>query len=71
MKAKKWQLLSREAARLCKIMAAILFIIGANKIGNKIHCAASKVDDTWWKYSLTTDYYVEVQHLGETAATRP
>ena len=36
-----------------------------NKIGNKIHCAASKVDETWWKYSLTMDYYVKVQHLGE------
>ena len=52
-------------------MAAILVINGANKIGNKIHFAASKVDETWWEYSLTMDYYVEVQHLGETAATRP
>ena len=46
-------------------------IIGVNKIGNKIHCAALKVDETWWKYSFTMDYYVEVQHLGETPATRP
>ena len=46
-------------------------MIGANKIGKKIHCAASKVDETCWKYSLTMDYYVEVQHLGEPAATWP
>ena len=46
-------------------------IIGVNKIGNKIHCAASKVDETWWKYSFTMDHYVEVQHLGESPATRP
>ena len=52
-------------------MAAILAIIGVNKIGNKIHCAASKVDETWWKHSFTMDYYVEVQHLGEPPATRP
>ena len=36
-----------------------------------MHCAALNVDQTWWKYSLTIDYYVEVQHLGEAAATRP
>ena len=52
-------------------MAAILPIIGVNKIGNKIHCTASKVDETWWKHSFTMDYYVEVQHLGEPPATRP
>ena len=52
-------------------MAAILAIIGVNKIGNKIHCAASKVDETWWKHSFTMDYHVEVQHLGEPPATRP
>ena len=70
MKAKKCNLLNREAARLCN-GGNFWLIIGANKIGNKIHCAASKVDKTWWKYSLTMDYYVEVQHLDETAATRP
>ena len=46
-------------------------IIGVNKIRNKIHCAASKVDETWWKYSFTMDYHVEVQHLGEPPETRP
>ena len=47
-------------------------IIRVNKIGNKIHCPASKVDETCWKYySFTMDYYVEVQHLGEPPATRP
>ena len=52
-------------------MAAILANYRSKKkIGNQIHCAASKVDETWWEYSLIMDYYVKVQHLGETAATR-
>ena len=70
MKTKKWHLSGTKSARHCNWQQFWL-IIGANKIGNKIHCAASQVDKTWWKYSLTMDYYVKVQHLDETAATRP
>ena len=54
MKAKKWHLLSREAAGLCN-GGNFGVNIGVNKIGNKIHCAASKADETWWKYLSTMD----------------
>ena len=69
MKAKKRHLLSREATRLCD-GGQFWLNTGANKSCFK-NCAASKVNETWWKYSLTMDYCVEVQHLGETAETWP
>ena len=69
MKAKKWHFWGEKPRALQ--WRQFWLIIGVNKIANRIHCAASKVDETWWKYSFTMDYYVEVQHLGEPPVTRP
>ena len=35
-------------------------IVPANKIGDKIHCTASKVDETWLNYRLAIYYYLKV-----------
>ena len=46
MKAEKWHLLSHEAL----LWREFWLIIQANKIGDKIHCTASKGNETWLNY---------------------
>ena len=47
-----------------------LLIIEANKIGDKVHCTASKVHETWLKLSFDFYYYVNVQELNHTCESR-
>jgi hypothetical protein len=37
---------------------------------DKIHCTASKLDETWLKTSLAIDHYVKVQQLDDICETR-
>jgi hypothetical protein len=51
-------------------MAAIWRNIEGHNIEDKIHCTASKLDETWLKSSLAIDHYVKVQQLHDICETR-
>ena len=51
-------------------MAPNLQNIEGHIFEEKIHCATSKVDETWLKYSLSIYDCVIVQHLGDIFETR-
>jgi uncharacterized protein (DUF2252 family) len=70
MKTKKWHLLGREVAKHCKWRQSDEMSIEGHNIEDKIHCTASKLDETWLKSSLTIYHYVKVQQLDDICETR-
>jgi hypothetical protein len=60
----KWHLSGREATRHCN-GGNLTKSVEVHNIQDKIHCTASKLDETWLKSSLVIYHYVKVQQLDD------